>query len=160
MAKIDHCIFFFSFWIKSWVPSKNSYYYRVCVCVFCFKIANTLMHLMWQARVDPSTHESNVVLKFVEMDLPSIDCCSMVDMKMETEIKFDWHWAFDDDPIDSQTMIDQWFRPIDALISILFQLYHHLGYSNAKNKFSIVRFININCTIKSGREWFLFHITY
>lgn len=61
------------------------------------------------------------------MDLPSIDHCSMVDIKLETEINLDWHYTFDDDPIDSRTMKDQWSRPIDALISILFQLYHHLG---------------------------------
>lgn len=53
----------------------------------------------------------------------------MVEMDMETETNLDLYEAFDDDPIDNQTMKDQWFRPTDALISILFQLYHHLGYS-------------------------------
>lgn len=72
-------------------------------------------------------HESNVVLKGVEMDWPSIDGCLMVDMEMETKTNLDLNEAFDDDPIDNQTMKDQWFRPTDAPISISFQFYHHLG---------------------------------
>lgn len=53
----------------------------------------------------------------------------MVGMETDTEMEMNLsvHWVLDDDPIDNQTLKDQLFHPIDALTSILFRLYHHLG---------------------------------
>lgn len=90
------------------------------------------MDQMRLAKVGPLTfHVSYVELKHVEMDLPSIDCCSMVviemELELETETNLDSDWSFDADPIDNQNLTNQLFLPIDALISILFRIYHHLG---------------------------------